>query len=472
MMGDKIASRRTAIAAGVPGVPGTEEPLRSAADVEAFAAEHGFPLAIKASAGGGGRGLKVARDLGEVAAAYESAGREAEAWFGDPAVYIERYLDKARHIEAQIMFDQHGNGAYLGERDCSLQRRHQKLIEETPAVGFTTEQRATHSDHALAVARAAGYQNAGTVEFLMDTDGSLYFLEMNARIQVEHTITEAVTGIDLVTEQLRVAAGEKLSFSVPPQSVGHAIEFRINAEDPARGFLPTPGILAKYREPAGPGVRVDSGVRQGSTISQYYDNMIAKLIVWGRDRDEAIRRGKRALEEFEIGGVPTTIPAHLAIIASDEFRSGDVHTKLVEQDFDFSGVSTPTAPALPEEEEREERTMTVEVGGRRFEVRFWAPVLAAGSGSQRPTPRRRPPKLQRQAGGGSGEGVVLAPMQGTIVKVHKKAGDRVREGEPVCVLEAMKMENEIKAPNDGEIIESRVQPGDTVSSGAVLMVIR
>ncbi|RPI25537.1 MAG: ATP-grasp domain-containing protein, partial [Actinobacteria bacterium] len=305
MMGDKIASRRTAAAAGVPSVPGTEEPLRSEADAEAFAAEHGFPLAIKASAGGGGRGLKVVRQPGELAAAFESAGREAQAWFGNPEVYVERYLDKARHIEAQILFDRHGNGVYLGERDCSLQRRHQKLVEETPAPGFSDEQRAQHAEYSLAVARAAGYENAGTVEFLMDADGSLYFLEMNTRIQVEHTITEAVTGVDLVAEQLRIAAGEKLGFSDTPHRVGHAIEFRINAEDPAHGFLPTPGTLVKYREPAGPGVRVDSGVRQGSTISQYYDNLIAKLVVWGRDREEAIRRGKRALEEFEIGGVST-----------------------------------------------------------------------------------------------------------------------------------------------------------------------
>jgi len=472
-MGDKIASRRAAAAAGVPGVPGTEEPLQSVADIEAFASDHGFPLAIKASAGGGGRGLKVVRPGDDLAAAFESAAREAEAWFGNPAVYVERYLDRARHIEAQVLFDRHGNGLYLGERDCSLQRRHQKLVEETPAPGFTPEQRALHAEYSLAVATAAGYENAGTVEFLTDVDGSLYFLEMNTRIQVEHTITEAVTGIDLVVEQLRIAAGEPLSLTEAPDPHGHAIEFRVNAEDPAAGFLPTPGELSRYHEPDGPGVRVDSGVRQGSTISQYYDNMIAKVIVWGRDRDEAIRRGRRALEEFEIGGVPTTIPAHLQILSSPDFIAGEVHTRMIEDDFDFSSISIPTAPTLPEDEEQEERTMTVEVGGRRFRVRFWAPVLAVGGGGPgRAVARRRPPKLTKQVGDSSGEGVVTAPMQGTIVKVHKKAGDSVKAGETVCVLEAMKMENEIKAPSDGAIVECRIQTGDTVSSGSVLMVIR
>jgi len=472
MMGDKIASRRAAAAAGVPGVPGTDGPLESLAEVEAFAAEHGFPIAIKATAGGGGRGLKVVREPGELAAAFESAGREAEAWFGNAEVYAERYLDQARHIEAQILFDQHGNGVYLGERDCSLQRRHQKLVEETPAPHFTPEQRARHAEYALAIGKAAGYQNAGTVEFLMDRDGNLYFLEMNTRIQVEHTITEAVTGVDLVVEQLRIAAGEPLSVQDGRDPDGHAIEFRINAEDPARDFQPVPGTLVRYQEPAGPGVRVDSGVRQGSTISQYYDNMVAKLIVWGSDRDEAIRRGRRALEEFVVQGVPTTIDAHLQILASDAFQQGEVHTKLIENDFDFSSLTTPTAPTLPEEEEREEREMTVEVGGRRYEVKFWAPVIAAGSAGQRAVARRRPPKLDRQVGTSVGEGIVSSPMQGTIVKVHKAAGDSVKAGEPVCVLEAMKMENEIKAPTDGEIIDCRIQAGDTVAAGAVLMVIR
>ncbi len=472
MMGDKITSRVAAASAGVAVVPGTIEPLDSAEDVKGFAAEHGFPLAIKAAHGGGGKGLKVVHAETELESAYESASREAEAWFGSPLVYVERYLERPRHIEAQVLFDRHGNGLFLGERDCSLQRRHQKLLEETPAPGITDDQRAALGEAALAVAGAASYESAGTVEFLLDQDGSFYFLEMNTRIQVEHTITEAVTGIDLVAEQLRIAAGEPLSVPEAPVPVGHAIEFRINAEDPARDFLPTPGALAAYVEPSGPGVRVDSGVRQDSTISQYYDNLIAKLVIHGRDRDEAIRRGRRALREFTIRGVATTIPAHLRILESETFLGGEVHTRLIEDEMDFSDLSRDIAPALPEDEELEERTITVEVGGRRFEVRYWSQIMEGPSGSERLAPRRRAPKLPKHGTASSGEGIVTAPMQGTIVKVHHKAGAVITEGEALCVLEAMKMENEIKAPLSGEIVDLKVRPGDTVSAGSVLMVIR
>ncbi len=472
-MGDKIASRRAVTKAGVPGVPGTLEPLAALYEVEAFAEEHGFPIAIKAAHGGGGRGLKVVRHADELAAAFESASREADAWFANPEVYVERYLDQARHIEAQIIVDTHGNAAFLGERDCSIQRRHQKLIEETPAANFSEEQRTTLHDAALAVAAAADYVNAGTVEFLLDSSGDLYFLEMNTRIQVEHTITEMVTGIDLVKEQLQIARGEKLSFPDRPPSGGHAIEFRINAEDPSNGFLPTPGTLVEYREPSGFGVRIDSGVRTGAQISQYYDNMVAKLVVWGRDRGEALARGRRALQSFIVRGVETTIPAQLRILETEAFSAGTHHTKFVEDELDFSDLPQTTAPTLPEEEELEDRSMTVEVGGRRYVVRYWAPVMAAPtSGGQRAAPRRRPPKLDKQVSTADGAGVITAPMQGTIVKVHKPAGSPVEVGEPVCVLEAMKMENEIKAPVDGEIVDLRVQPGDTVASGAVLMVVR
>jgi acetyl-CoA/propionyl-CoA carboxylase biotin carboxyl carrier protein len=470
-MGDKIASRAAAIAAGVDPVPGTIEPLSDVAEVEAFGAEHGYPLAIKAAHGGGGKGLKVVHSPEGLEAAFESARREAEAWFGNPQVYVERYLEQARHIEAQVIFDQAGNGLFLGERDCSLQRRHQKLVEETPAVGFSDEQREALGEAALAVSRAAGYVNAGTVEFLLDRSGRFYFLEMNTRIQVEHTITEAVTGFDLVAEQLRIAAGAELSTDTVTAR-GHAMEFRVNAEDPALDFLPTPGTLVSYREPAGPWVRVDSGVRQGSVISQYYDNLIAKVIITGRDRDQVIRRARRALEEFQIGGVATTIPAHLAILRNEEFLAGDVHTRLVEDTMDFSSLDAGTAPTLPEDEELEERNITVEVGGRRFEVRYWSQVMASLGPGQRPAPRRRPPKLNKQVNPGDSEGLVTAPMQGTIVKVHHKAGDVVAAGDPVCVLEAMKMENEIKAPVDGEIVDLRVQPGDTIASGGILMVIK
>ncbi len=470
-MGDKIASRIAAAEAGVSAVPGTTEPLADIAEVKAFATEHGFPIVIKAAHGGGGKGLKVVWDEGDLKSAFEGARREAEAWFASPEVYVERYLDTPRHIEAQVIFDTHGNGVFLGERDCSLQRRHQKLVEETPAPGFTDEQRAKLADAALAVGRAAGYVNAGTVEFLLDTNGDLFFLEMNTRIQVEHTITEETTGIDLVVEQLRVAAGEVLSFD-SVERTGHAIEFRINAEDPSSGFLPTPGKLSTYREPAGPGVRVDSGVRQGSHISQYYDNLIAKLVVRGRDREEAIRRSVRALTEFKIEGVRTTIPAHLQILQGPDFPAGSINTRIVEDSMDFSKLDTESSPAIPEDEELQERDITVEVGGRRFEVKYWSQVIASTGSGQRPAPRRKAPKLTKDQSSGSGEGLVTAPMQGTIVKVHHSAGEAVRAGDPVCVLEAMKMENEIKAPASGDIVDLRVQPGDTVTAGAVLMVIR
>ncbi len=470
-MGDKIASRVAADRAGVASVPGTIQPLTGVDEVREFADTHGFPIAIKAAHGGGGKGLKVVYEGGDLKAAFESARREAEAWFSNPEVYVERYLDTPRHIEAQIIFDQHGNGVFLGERDCSLQRRHQKLVEETPAPGFTEAQRTKLGDAALAVARATGYVNAGTVEFLMDTSGDLFFLEMNTRIQVEHTITEENTGIDLVAEQLRVAAGEHLSFDSVDRR-GHVIEFRINAENPAAGFLPTPGKLSTYREPAGPWVRVDSGVCQGARISQYYDNLIAKLIVRGRDRDEAIRRSIRALKEFKIEGVETTIPAHLRILEGADFAAGNIHTRLVEDSMDFSDLASPASPAIPEDEELQEREITVEVGGRRFEVKYWSQVIASTGSGQRPAPRRKAPKLSKQQASGVEEGVVISPMQGTIVKVHHPAGAAVRADEPVAVLEAMKMENEIRAPIDGEIVDLRVQPGDTVSLGAVLMIIR
>ena len=470
-MGDKIASRVAADRAGVASVPGTIEPLADVAGVRAFAEEHGFPVAIKAAHGGGGKGLKVVYEAADLEAAFESARREAEAWFANPEVYVERYLDKPRHIEAQIIVDSHGNAVFLGERDCSLQRRHQKLVEETPAPGFTDAQRTKLEEAALAIARATGYVNAGTVEFLMDTSGDLFFLEMNTRIQVEHTITEETTGIDLVAEQLRVAAGEPLSFDSVERS-GHAIEFRINAEDPAGGFLPTPGKLSRYREPAGPWVRVDSGVCQGARISQYYDNLIAKLVVRGRDRDEAIRRSIRALNEFKIEGVETTIPAHLRILEGPDFAAGTIHTRLVEDSMDFTDLAAATSPAIPEDEELQEREITVEVGGRRFEVKYWSQVIASTGSGQRPAPRRKAPKLGNQQAAGIEAGVVVAPMQGTIVKVHHAAGESVRADEAVCVLEAMKMENEIKAPVDGDIVDLRVQPGDTVTAGAILMIIR
>lgn len=471
MMGDKIASRLTAEAAGVAGVPGINEALTSVDQVAVFAEEHGFPVAIKASAGGGGRGLKIAHSSEDLREAFESAAREAEAWFSNPTVYVEKYLENARHIETQVLFDTHGNGVVLGERDCSLQRRHQKLVEECPAPGFTQEERSRVGELSLALGRAAGYESAGTVEFLY-SEGEFYFLEMNTRIQVEHTVTEEVFGIDMVVEQIRIADGENLSITETPEPVGHSIEFRINAEDASQGFSPNPGILVRYREPGGPGIRVDSGVVQGSEISQYYDNLIAKLIVTGSDRDQVIARAKRALNEYEIGGVETTIPAHLHILENEDFLAGRVSTRLVEDTMDFSHLERSTAPTLPEDEELAERRLTVEVGGRRFSVKYWANVMTAPGSGKRVAPRRKAPKLSKHGGSAGGDGVVTAPMQGTIVKIHKKAGESVEAGEPVCVLEAMKMENEIKAEISGEIIELKVQVGDTVSAGSPIMIIR
>jgi len=470
MMGDKIASRIAAADAGVAAVPGMTEPLTDVSEVRDFAAEHGYPIAIKAAHGGGGKGLKVVREADGLDAAFDGARREAEAWFANPEIYVERYLDTPRHIEAQVIFDTHGAGVFVGERDCSLQRRHQKLVEETPAPGFTEEQRSKLEAAALAIARKAGYVSAGTVEFLMDTNGDLFFLEMNTRIQVEHTITEETTGIDLVAEQLRIASGEHLSFDTV-QRTGHAIEFRINAEDASAGFLPSPGTLSTYREPSGPGVRVDSGVRAGANISQYYDNLIAKLIVRGRDRDEAIRRSIRALSEFTIEGVKTTIPAHLRILEGPDFAAGTIHTRLVEDAMDFSDLGSTSSPALPQDEELRQREITVEVGGRRFDVKYWSQVIASTGSGQRPAPRRKAPKLDRQPSG-TDSGIILAPMQGTIVKVNHGAGSSVHAGETVCVLEAMKMENEIKTPVDGDIVDLRVQPGDSVTPGSVLMVVK
>jgi acetyl-CoA/propionyl-CoA carboxylase, biotin carboxylase, biotin carboxyl carrier protein len=465
-MGDKITSRRNAESYGVPTVPGITEPVNDVAEVVRLAEEFGYPVAIKAAHGGGGKGLRVVRDASEVDEAFEGARREADAYFGNPEVYVEKYLEKPRHIEAQVLFDTHGHGVFLGERDCSVQRRHQKLIEETPSPGMTPRQRKALAKAALDAGRSCGYVNAGTVEFLMDGNGDLYFLEMNTRLQVEHTVTEMVTGIDLVAWQLRIATGEKLELGdVTPR--GHAIEFRINAEDPMQGYMPTPGQVVEWAEPAGPGVRVDSWVRPGTSVSQYYDNLMAKLIVWGPDRETAINRGRRALEEFVVQGVATTIPAHLAVLDHEDFIAGDHHTKWMEEVVALEGSAPSSAPSLPEEEELIKRDITVEIGGRRFRVAYWAPEPAVGGQM-----RRRPPKLANSGQSGAPDGVVSAPMQGTIVKVHVKAGETVRSGDPICVLEAMKMENEVVSPADGDVVDLRVEPGDTVAPGQVIAIVK
>jgi acetyl-CoA/propionyl-CoA carboxylase biotin carboxyl carrier protein len=465
-MGDKITSRRNAEQNGVPTVPGITNPVTTVEEVADLAERFGYPVAIKAAHGGGGKGLRVVNDSKGVKEAFEGARREADAYFGNPEVYVEKYLERPRHVEAQVLFDSHGHGLFLGERDCSVQRRHQKLIEETPSPGLTPRQRRAMAKAALAAGRSCGYVNAGTVEFLVDRKGDFYFLEMNTRLQVEHTVTEMVTGLDLVEWQIRIAAGEKLDFE-EPTAIGHAIEFRINAEDPYRGYMPTPGQVVEWVEPSGFGVRVDSWVTPGTVVSQYYDNLMAKLVVWGPNRDAAIARGRRALQEFRVRGVATTIPAHLAVLDHVDFVDGLHHTRWMEDSVDLGSPPLTATPAVPEEEELTKRDLTVEVGGRRFEVSYWAPEPAIGG-----LPRRRPPKLTAAGPATGGDGVVTAPMQGTIVKVHVKAGQAVTVGEPICVLEAMKMENEVKSPADGEVVDLRVEPGDTVASGQVLAIVR
>ncbi len=468
VMGDKISSRQAALDAEAPMVPGTVEALESVDAIKAVASEYGYPVAIKAAHGGGGKGLRVVWSESEVADAYDGARREAQAYFGNADVYVEKYIEKPKHVEAQILVDDHGNELFLGERDCSVQRRHQKLVEETPSPAMDDAQRAGLGEAALAVARRCGYRSAGTVEFLLDQEGSFYFLEMNTRLQVEHTVTEMVTGLDLVAEQLRIAAGDPISVtSVSPR--GHAIELRINAEDPSRDFAPNPGRVTAYREPSGPGIRVDGWVQEGTTVSQYYDNLIAKLVVWGADRSQAISRARRALDEYEVHGIATTIPAHQVVLAHADFVAGDHHTKWIETEVDLSGHEPYPAEQLPEDEALTRRDMTVEVGGRRFQVVYWAKPPQVGG---RATTRRKRPKLEATGGGGGADGIITAPMQGTIVKVPVKAGQHVDTGETICILEAMKMENEVKAEAAGELVDLRIQAGDTVTAGEVIAIVK
>ncbi len=475
VMGDKISSRKAAAAADVASVPGTVEPVTDPAEIVAFGDEHGWPVAIKAAFGGGGKGLKIAANADEAAAAFESATREAQAYFGRPECYLERYLTRPRHIEIQVFADTHGNVVALGERDCSTQRRHQKLIEETPAAELSDDVR--HAMYAAAekVARGCGYVNAGTVECLYQ-DGEFWFLEMNTRLQVEHCVTEMVTSLDLVAEQLRVAGGEPLSFTADSvERRGHAIEVRINAEDPSTGFLPSPGRITRLRVPGGPGVRWDGGYAEGDEVSPNYDNLVGKLVVWAPDREAARRRMLRALGEFEIAGIATTIPAHVALLSHDDFAACAHSTKWVEDEVDPSVfASTAAAGAAPvadaDAPELHEQSVPVEVDGKRFTVRMWLPDAPAGGA----TPRQRSsrPRPGAAAGGGAaGTGTISAPMQGTIVKVLVAEGDTVEAGQAVLVLEAMKMENHINAETSGTVREVRITEGDTVGTGDVLVVI-
>jgi acetyl-CoA/propionyl-CoA carboxylase biotin carboxyl carrier protein len=476
VMGDKISSRKAAAAAKVASVPGTLEPIVGVDDIVAFGEEHGWPVAIKAAYGGGGKGMKICHGAEDAASSLESAEREAVAYFGRPEAYLERYLTRPRHVEVQVFCDTHGNGVWLGERDCSTQRRHQKLIEETPAPGISDATREAMGAAAVKVALACGYVNAGTVEMLYQ-DEEFWFLEMNTRLQVEHCVTEEVTRLDLVAEQINVASGEPLSFT--QKSVarhGHAIECRINAEDPAKSFLPSPGSISRLRVPSGPGVRWDGGYEEGDTISQYYDNLVGKLIVWAPDRTRAIQRMLRALGELVVEGVRTTTPAHLALVADRVFAAGEHSTKWVEDEFDTSlftsAAATPVASAEEGDAEAPlvERTVPVEVNGKRFSVRLWLPdaPVSAGSGGRR-TPRPRP--AAAGSSGGAGDGVISAPMQGTIVKVLVGEGDEVEAGQALLVLEAMKMENHINAVGGGTVKEIRVEAGDTVGPGDVLLVL-
>ncbi|HKD33208.1 MAG TPA: acetyl-CoA carboxylase biotin carboxylase subunit [Gaiellaceae bacterium] len=469
-MGSKTAAREQMRAAGVPVVPGTTSPVESADEVVRLGGELGWPLAIKAAAGGGGRGLKVVEAPDEAERALESARREGEAYFSDPSVYVERYLQDPRHVEVQVLADAHGNVIHLGERDCTIQRRHQKLVEETPSPAVDDELRERIGAIAVEAARAVRYRSAGTVEGLLSREGEYFFLEMNTRIQVEHTVTELVTGLDLVREQVLIAAGEPLWLRQEDVVLtGHAIECRINAEDPSNGFLPSPGRITSYREPAGPGVRVDSGVTAGSEVPGLYDPLVAKLIVEGVDRDHARRRMLRALDEFEIGGITTLLGFHRALLEHPCFVAGETchgvveSEQLAEKARELSHEKT-TIRVTSDGKLRERVTM-IELDGRRFEVTSLVPEPPYAE-----LVRRR---RERTGGGqhGAAKDAVVTPMQGTVLAVNVGEGDEVRAGDVICIVEAMKMENEITSHRDGAVTELSVEPGQAVDAGQVVCVI-
>ncbi|MGI8643720.1 MAG: acetyl/propionyl/methylcrotonyl-CoA carboxylase subunit alpha [Thermomicrobiales bacterium] len=478
-MGDKVEARALAAAAGVPIVPGSDGAIGSGREALAWAEKHSFPIAIKAAGGGGGRGFRVAHSAGQVESAYAEARGEAERSFSNATIYAEQYVSEPRHVEIQLFADGKGTVVSLGERECSIQRRHQKLIEETPSTAVDVALRHRMSDAAISLAKKVQYAGAGTVEFLLDSEGNFYFLEMNTRIQVEHTITEMVTGIDLVKEQLRLASGMPLSFSaddVDPR--GHAIECRINAEDVSRDFAPAPGQITEYREPSGFGVRIDSAIESGDEISPDYDSMIAKLVVWGRDRTEAIARMQRALADFHIEGVPTTIPFHRAVMRNQAFQTGSTTTAfLVEQGGDLHIAEPPAIPpALSESAAQDQvtRDLVVEVGGRRLQVRVHGVhgLQASGRNPSRP-PRPPSSKRDRAAGGASGSNGadLISPVQGTVVQVHVEPGQTVSQGDPILAIEAMKMENAISAHRDGTVAAVHVKSGDSIKIGATLATI-
>jgi acetyl-CoA/propionyl-CoA carboxylase biotin carboxyl carrier protein len=481
-MGSKTRARELMQNAGVPIVPGTTEPVASLEEAKPIAKEIGYPVAVKAAGGGGGKGFRVAMSEDELEKALEGASREGEKFFSDPTVYLERYLEDPRHVEVQVLADSKGNVVHLGERDCSVQRRHQKLIEETPAPGVDEEFRARIGKIATDAAEAIGYRSAGTIEGLLartgDGEPEYFFLEMNTRVQVEHTVTEMATGIDIVREQVRIAAGEPLSFAQEDVEIrGSAIECRINAEAAHKKFAPAPGSITTYREPAGPGVRVDSGVAAGGAITPLYDPMIAKLVVWDRDREAATARMLRALDEFEIGGLVTLIPFHKALLRSDQWHRAETCRDLVEDARWLKSLEPEpaAAPAAVEEEEKLERDYTVEVNDRRFAVKVIGPPAAGGvapaggnSAGARPAPRRERASGASTDGAG---GTLVSPLQGTVLKVHVKKGEEVEAGAVVCVIEAMKMENEITAPVAGKVGELNVSEGAAIGAGDPIATI-
>jgi acetyl-CoA/propionyl-CoA carboxylase biotin carboxyl carrier protein len=476
VMGDKIAARQLAIAAGVPVVPGSDGTVASVDAARRWAEQHGYPIALKASGGGGGRGFRVVRNETELAPAFEGATGEAARSFGNPTLYAERYLARPRHIEVQVFADREGTVFAVGERDCSIQRRHQKLLEEAPAPGLSDALRAALGDAAVALTRAVDYRGAGTIEFLVAGDGRFYFLEMNTRIQVEHPITEMVTGIDLVKEQLLVAAGRSLSFGPPDLAPrGHAIECRINAEDAGRDFAPSPGTITVYREPGGFGIRVDGAMEAGATILPTYDSLIAKVIAWGRDRDEAITRMSRALAEFEIGGVPTTIPFHRRLIDHPAFRAADLSTIFL---LEYPEVLPPPASSSDDSlaaDSTSIREIVAEVNGRRFVVRLPdREVRDTPASPSLPSPRRlgqRRSSRSTSVRSGSNGKALPSPLQGTVVRLVATPGQPVHKGEVLLVVEAMKMENELLAHRDGTLESFSVGPGSAVKIGDTLAVI-
>ncbi|MFJ3975042.1 acetyl/propionyl/methylcrotonyl-CoA carboxylase subunit alpha [Streptomyces sp. NPDC090021] len=475
-LGDKVAARHIAQRAGAPLVAGTPDPVSGAEEVVAFAKEHGLPIAIKAAFGGGGRGLKVARTLEEVPELYESAVREAVAAFGRGECFVERYLDKPRHVETQCLADTHGNVVVVSTRDCSLQRRHQKLVEEAPAPFLTEAQNAELYAASKAILKEAGYVGAGTVEFLVSADGLISFLEVNTRLQVEHPVTEEVAGIDLVREMFRIADGEELGYGDPVLR-GHSIEFRINGEDPGRGFLPAPGTVTKFVAPTGPGVRLDAGVESGSVIGPAWDSLLAKLIVTGATREQALQRAARALAEFEVEGMATAIPFHRAVVADPAFAPTDgspftVYTRWIETEF-VNEIPAFTAPAAEETEDEPGReTVVVEVGGKRLEVSLPSSLgmtLARTAAAGGAKPKRRAAKKSGPAASGD---TLASPMQGTIVKVAVEEGQQVTEGELIVVLEAMKMEQPLNAHRSGTVVGLTAEVGASVTSGATICEIK